>query len=82
MLHSMQEEYADPQQLWQKAKGQDGTHREWYAGAVAYWDAQEASYDGVLGGFGYVSDHDISDSSALLQRVRAGRGSCCSSGWG
>lgn len=65
-----QEEYADPQQLWQKAKGEDGTHKQWYEGAVAYWDAQEASYDGVLGGFGFVSDSDISDSRALLQRVR------------
>lgn len=67
LLH--QEEYQDPEQLWQKAKGQDGTHKDWYQGAVQYWDQQEASYDGVLGGFGYVSDYDISDSRALLQRV-------------
>lgn len=66
---ALQEEYQDPQQLWQKAKGNDGTHKEWYQGAVHYWDQQEASYDGVLGGFGYVSDHDISDSKQLLQRV-------------
>lgn len=65
----VQEEYQDPDQLWQKAKGQDGTHKDWYQGAVQYWDQQEASYDGVLGGFGYVSDYDISDSRALLQRV-------------
>lgn len=32
---------------------------------------QEASYDGVLGGFGFVSDYDISDSRALLLRVGA-----------
>jgi protein N-terminal methyltransferase len=37
---------------------------------VNYWDRQEASYDGVLGGFGFVSDYDIMDSKALLQRVR------------
>lgn len=66
---AVQEEYQDPDTLWQKAKGQDGTHRDWYQGAVSYWDQQEASYDGVLGGFGYVSDYDISDSSALLTRV-------------
>lgn len=36
---------------------------------MQYWDQQEASYDGVLGGFGYVSDYDISDSRSLLQRV-------------
>lgn len=66
---TLQETFQDPQQLWQKAKGSDGTHKEWYQGAVHYWDQQEASYDGVLGGFGYVSDYDISDSKQLLQRV-------------
>lgn len=70
LLRCVQEVYEDPQQLWQRAKGNDGSHKEWYQGAVSYWDRQEASYDGVLGGFGYVSDYDISDSKALLQRVR------------
>lgn len=65
----LQEVYQDPKQLWQRAKGNDGTHTEWYQGAVDYWDQQEASYDGVLGGFGYVSDYDVSDSKQLLQRV-------------
>jgi protein N-terminal methyltransferase len=67
---AIQEEYQDPEQLWVKARGNDGTHKDWYQGAVHYWDQQEASYDGVLGGFGYVSDYDITDSRALLQRVR------------
>eukprot|EP00775_Hariotina_reticulata_P001742 gene1742-2083_t len=62
------ETYQDPKQLWQKAKGSDGTHLQWYSGAVNYWDRQEASYDGVLGGFGFVSDYDIMDSKSLLQR--------------
>jgi AdoMet dependent proline di-methyltransferase len=66
---SQQEVYADPQQLWTAARGGDGTHRDWYAGAVSFWDAQEASYDGVLGGFGHVSDADINDSRAVLLRV-------------
>ena len=77
----MQEEYRDPDQLWVKARGSDGTHRDWYQGAVRYWDQQEASYDGVLGGFGYVSDYDISDSRSLLQRV-SGRGMGGVVAWG
>lgn len=72
LFHTVQEEYQDPEQLWVKARGNDGTHKEWYQGAVHYWDQQEASYDGVLGGFGYVSDYDITDSRALLQRVSEG----------
>lgn len=66
--------YQHPDELWQKAKGVDGTHRDWYQGAVQYWDQQEASYDGVLGGFGFVSDMDINDSATLLQRVRRRKG--------
>jgi hypothetical protein len=37
--------------------------------AVGYWDSQEASYDGVLGGFGHVSDVDVRDSRQLLEKV-------------
>lgn len=42
---------------------------EWYSKAVQYWDKQEASVDGVLGGFGFVSAPDIADSLALLKKV-------------
>ena len=43
---------------------------EWYSKAVQYWDKQEASVEGVLGGFGCVSEPDIADSLSLLLRVR------------
>ncbi|KXZ52011.1 hypothetical protein GPECTOR_10g1033 [Gonium pectorale] len=46
--------------------------KDGYRKAVSYWDQQEASYNGVLGGFGYTSDLDVRDSRALLLRV--GRG--------
>lgn len=42
---------------------------EWYSKAVQYWDKQEASVEGVLGGFGFVSEPDIADSLSLLLRV-------------
>ena len=37
--------------------------------AVSYWDQQEPSYNGVLGGFGFVSDIDVNDSRQLLEKV-------------
>jgi len=37
--------------------------------AVQYWDRQEASVDGVLGGFGHVSDADIDGSRRFLLKV-------------
>lgn len=42
---------------------------EWYSKAVQYWDKQEASVDGVLGGFGFVSAPDINDSFSVLKKV-------------
>lgn len=38
--------------------------------AVEYWDNQEASYNGVLGGFGHVSEVDVKESSKFLEKVR------------
>lgn len=35
-----------------------------------YWDKQEASYNGVLGGYGFVSDVDLRDSQIVLHKVR------------
>ena len=43
---------------------------EWYSKAVTYWDKQEATVDGVLGGFGFVSGPDIEDSLRCLKKVR------------
>ena len=41
----------------------------WYTSAVQYWDAQAATDDGVLGGYGFVSDADVRDSLAFLKKV-------------
>jgi protein N-terminal methyltransferase len=46
-------------------KGQVGD----YGQAVEYWDKQPATADGVLGGFGFVSDADLRDSEELLERA-------------
>ena len=53
---------------------------------MAYWDRQEASYDGVLGGHGHVSDADIRESRAFLraalgpERFDAAEAACGSGG--
>lgn len=39
---------------------------QWYNAAVKYWDEQEASNNGVLGGFGQVNPADIQDSRSFL----------------
>ena len=44
---------------------------QWYTKAVDYWDKQDASDNGVLGGYGHLSDPDVRDSRAFLQKVRA-----------
>jgi protein N-terminal methyltransferase len=53
------------------ANGGGGTVGE-YEKAVGYWDAQPATCDGVLGGFGHVSDADLRDSEELLLRALSG----------
>ena len=58
------------QELWSTVEGSD-KQTEWYAASVGYWDKQEASYDGVLGGYGHVSDADIAESDKFLKKVLA-----------
>ena len=39
-----------------------------YQKAGAYWDSVDATIDGVLGGFGHLTDVDLRDSHAFFQR--------------
>jgi hypothetical protein len=61
--------YQHAEELWDQSKDGDGSHDTWYKKAVSYWDKQEPTYDGVLGGFGFVSEIDVRDSKALLEKV-------------
>ncbi|KFM25149.1 Alpha N-terminal protein methyltransferase 1 [Auxenochlorella protothecoides] len=69
-------EYASPQEFWDEvaAARSSGAGPQWYDQAVRYWDTQEASDDGVLGGFGELSDPDIVDSRKFLAKVDCGAG--------
>jgi hypothetical protein len=42
---------------------------QWYTTAVDYWDRQEASVNGVLGGYGHLTSPDVRDSRAFLKKV-------------
>ena len=62
--------YDKPDTLWQElASTPLGTQHVWYSKAVSYWDSQEASVNGVLGGYGHVSDDDIMESRKFLFKV-------------
>ena len=37
---------------------------------MSYWDRQEASDNGVLGGFGHLTTADVRDSRAFLRKAR------------
>ena len=43
----------------------------WYAPAVAHWDKQPATYDGVLAGLGHLNGADIADSRVFLGKACA-----------
>jgi protein N-terminal methyltransferase len=59
--------------MWTEHAGDDHKKTQWYHDGVAYWEGVEASVDGVLGGFGQVSDLDIKGSEAFLNTLFAER---------
>jgi len=64
------QKYSKPEALWSElAQAPEGAQEAWYKKAVAYWDTQEASVNGVLGGYGHVSDDDITESCKFLFKV-------------
>jgi len=54
--------------MWRQHVDADGGKR-WYDDAISYWKGVDASLDGVLGGFGSVSDADTRESRNFLQDV-------------
>ncbi len=64
-----QESYSSPQELWQRVSGDK--EAAWYAPAVAHWDAQPATYDGVLAGLGHLNSCDIAESRTFLRKAFA-----------
>lgn len=45
----------------------------WYHDALSYWDQVPPTVDGVLGGFGMLSEEDVRGSTAFIEEVRLER---------
>ena len=56
-------------QLLDETKSSESSVATWYSSAVEYWNRQEASTNGVLGGFGHVNTADIQDSRHFLMKA-------------
>ena len=59
-----------PEDLWKSIES--NKDRDWYSASVEYWDKQEASFNGVLGGYGHVSEPDIAESRKFLLKAMVG----------
>jgi len=63
--------------LMQGADYQEGEYN-WYLKQVEYWDRQETSIDGVLGGYGGVHGRDVETSARIvdgcIEKIKQGRG--------
>ncbi|KAL9251399.1 Alpha N-terminal protein methyltransferase 1-like protein [Drosera capensis] len=68
-------EFKNAAEMWREQLGEEpaaaDSHKRvsWYRDGVAYWQGVEASVDGVLGGYGHISDADIKGSEAFLKCV-------------
>ena len=45
----------------------EGTDVDYYNNAATYWESVDSTINGMLGGFGKVSDVDIDSSNKLLK---------------
>jgi hypothetical protein len=46
------------------------SRREWYSKAASYWESIEATVNGVLGGFGHLTELDLRDSHVSIAAAR------------
>ncbi|XP_018331576.1 N-terminal Xaa-Pro-Lys N-methyltransferase 1 isoform X2 [Agrilus planipennis] len=61
------ESYGDP--ISSIVTQQENLLDEWYLKAEKYWSEIPATVDGVLGGFGFISQIDIHESKKFLQQI-------------
>lgn len=55
-------EYSSLEQVWEG-------HESWYNKAMEYWSSQDASINGVLGGFGDLHPTDLAGTELFLNQV-------------
>ncbi|XP_008793567.2 alpha N-terminal protein methyltransferase 1 [Phoenix dactylifera] len=70
--------FSSSREMWREEIGigeaEGGSKRhEWYRKGIAYWQAVEASVDGVLGGYGHVNEVDVKGSEAFLNTLLPNR---------
>ncbi|GAB4829453.1 hypothetical protein Ancab_019125 [Ancistrocladus abbreviatus] len=71
-LDSDGREFKNAAEMWREQVGEEGDlHKriDWYQNGIGYWQGVEASVDGVLGGYGHVTDADIKGSEAFLNSL-------------
>lgn len=71
-LDSDGREFSNTAEMWKELIGEEGdSHKkiDWYRNGVGYWQEVDASVDGVLGGYGHVTDADIKGSEAFLNSL-------------
>lgn len=63
------ETYDSLETMWQSEITTTESRQEWYKQGVEYWTKTDATVDGVLGGFGSISDIDIRGSREFLKAL-------------
>eukprot|EP00405_Crypthecodinium_cohnii_P043196 CAMPEP_0206584734 /NCGR_PEP_ID=MMETSP0325_2-20121206/35935_1 /ASSEMBLY_ACC=CAM_ASM_000347 /TAXON_ID=2866 /ORGANISM="Crypthecodinium cohnii, Strain Seligo" /LENGTH=298 /DNA_ID=CAMNT_0054092021 /DNA_START=34 /DNA_END=926 /DNA_ORIENTATION=- len=62
--------YESVEALWEAELKDETSRNKWYAQGEKYWKGQDASIDGVLGGFAQTHGPDIRESKRFIQWVR------------
>lgn len=69
--------YRDIQDFWKERVGDESSGSEnkdkeekWYKKSVQYWSDVDATTNGVLGGFGFVSLTDLTGSQVFLKLLK------------
>ncbi|KAK3041864.1 hypothetical protein RJ639_001232 [Escallonia herrerae] len=70
-LDSDGRQFKSAEEMWREEVGDANRRSQWYKQGVGYWQGVEASVDGVLGGYGHVSEADIKASEAFLNTLFA-----------
>lgn len=62
--------YATVDDLWRRELGTTAGREGWYAKATTHWEQQEASINGVLGGYPETNGPDLRESKRFLELLR------------
>jgi len=69
--------YTSIADMWSAELAGDEGRRSWYAKATSHWQAQDASIDGVLGGYPETNGPDLRESRRFLELLGRAEGPPC-----